>query len=69
MGSVHLGEPDQRVLDCPQPGHIFLDLMRSDSEVHVGIVSLPRITCQADLSAHSRPLMCDTGEYQSTNGT
>jgi hypothetical protein len=56
---VHLGEAKQRMLDGPLPRCMFLNPVAGNSEVHVGVVSLPCITCQTDLPAHSRPL----GEY------
>jgi hypothetical protein len=57
MRSVHLGEREQRVLNCPLPRHTFLNPVASNSKVCVGVAGLPCITRQANLSADGGPLM------------
>jgi hypothetical protein len=54
---IHLSKPKQHMLNGPLSMCAYLNPMSSDSKVSISVVSLPRITGQADLPAYCGPLM------------
>src|SRR6266702_7152790 len=57
VSSVHLSKAEQCLLNSPLPGCTFFNPVASDGKISIGIVSLPCITCQADLATHGGALI------------
>jgi hypothetical protein len=57
--TVHLCEPEQRVLQSPLARSTLLNPVPSNSKVCIGVVGLPRVTGETDFTYHSGALVCE----------